>query len=177
MTRTLLQYFISVTLVVLAPLIIAGCSLQAKSTQDTGGAHPAYPPGIVTPASVQDAVRAGLYPGDTADQCCFLSDRATIEFAAPATAHYATLTFYVPEHRPFDKHSERVIVMRAGRTISTNDFPKGTHSLRLQLPSAGAGYARRSVTLRMALAYVPKALGINDDVRKISIMLVSITYK
>lgn len=172
----------SVIVAVLLTMPLTACSTKPAariSTAANASVMPdtVYPAGIKAPINTAIGQKMGIYAGDTATGCCFLSDHAALQLEPPARARFAVFNFYVPDHKPFDKMPERVVVsINAGAAHSYSITP-GTQSVSVPLPSAERSKEKTIAKLRMTPSYVPKALGINDDIRLLSIMLTKVTYR
>lgn len=136
-----------------------------------------YPEGILPPPSADAAQHDGVYPAPDASQCCFLASAASLKLDVPPNATMATFDFYIPDLPPFAHAPERVSASFDGKAWSRGtELQEGAQHMTLALP---VKKHRGAVTalLRMSIAFVPKELGINQDVRKLSIMLLRVRYR
>jgi len=137
-----------------------------------------YPAGIVPPASRAAAIDQGLYPETTSTACCFLSGAARLRLAKPIGALRVVLEFNVPDTPPFAGQPERVSVAFGGISVGPPiALVKGVQDVSLPLPARLANEGVVTAALRMSIAYVPKQIGMNEDTRRLSIMLLRVRYR
>jgi hypothetical protein len=136
-----------------------------------------YPPGVTPPVSWAASARDGLYLEEDSSQCCFLNGKPTFTLDKPAGAKAVVFTFDVPHTLPFTSVSERVEVYFDGRLASPAiALTAGVHRTIVAIPPLLRKSPHLTVTLHMSIAYVPKALGMNDDQRSLSIKLRRVDY-
>jgi hypothetical protein len=136
----------------------------------------AYPSGIVPPADGAAAVRAGIYPSATPEQCCFLARHALLVLAPPPGARFAVFTFYVPAVKPLLPHGERVDVAFDGIHAGSAVLAPGEHNVTVTVPKRAPSKKYLVASLWMSVSFVPKKIGLNPDIRLLSIMLLRVSY-
>jgi hypothetical protein len=137
-----------------------------------------YPAGIVPPASRAAAIDRGLYPETTSSACCFLSGTARLRLATPTGARRVVFEFNVPDTPPFAGRPERVSMAFGGSSTSPSiALVKGVQDVSVPLPARLVDERIVTVALRMSISYVPKQLGMNEDTRRLSIMLLRVRYR
>lgn len=170
------------TLPVSAALTIAILTACAHHGQESSGATAAgaattYPPGIVAPADYANALHAGIYASDEAKTCCFLAGSALLTLDNPPGAQLAVFTFYVPSVKPLLSHGERVHVRLNGRTAGEPaQLSPGMQDVQVPIPPDLRRVRHISAALNMSVSWVPKKIGLNEDRRQLSVMLVRIGY-
>ena len=136
-----------------------------------------YPPGIVAPAGYADALHEGIYASDAPKTCCFLAGSALLVLDNPAGAQLAVFTFYVPSVAPLQRNAERAHVSFNGRAAGAPALFVTRNAGRQLFHPAGA--ARASPFVRGA-EHVgemgTEKIGLNEDRRELSVMLVRIGY-
>ncbi len=136
-----------------------------------------YPPGIVAPAGYADALHEGIYASDAPKTCCFLAGSALLTLDNPAGAQLAVFTFYVPSVAPLQKNAERVHVSFNGRAAGAPALlSPGMQDVSFPIPPALRGLRHLTAALNMSVKWVPKKIGLNEDRRELSVMLVRIGY-
>ena len=149
---------------------------RAQDASSTGGAN-VYPPGIVAPAGYADALHEGIYASDAPKTCCFLAGSALLTLDNPAGAQLAVFTFYVPSVAPLQKNAERVHVSFNGRPAGAPALlSPGMQDVSFPIPPALRGLRHLTAALNMSVKWVPKKIGLNEDRRELSVMLVRIGY-
>ena len=165
----------------LALAVSAGCSHGSakrpnESPSPTASPARTYPAGIVPPANPRAALRAGIYPADPSGQCCFLAGRSLLTLNNPRDSQLVIFTFYVPSVRPFLNGPERVGVTFDGAAAGSALLAPGEHNATFAIPKSVRNTAHLVATLTMSTTYVPQKLGINGDVRELSILLLKVGY-
>lgn len=148
----------------------------ATPTADHAGSLSVYPPGIVPPANFSAAVRAGIYPAATAAQCCFLAARSWVVLDNAPSARLVVFTFYVPTVKPLLKQKERASIAFDGVHAATLQLALGPQNVTVAIPANVRGTRHLIAALRMSISFVPKQIGLNDDVRKLSVVLLKVGY-
>jgi O-antigen ligase len=136
-----------------------------------------YPPGIGDglrgPAF---AIERGLYPGQDEGECCWLGDSAVLALRAPADAASVIFTIFVADLQPFRNAPEalNVAIDRApARRVCC--FERGIHQFAVPLPAKRPSIIRISIV--STIWFVPKNIGLNDDTRRLSVLLRSVDYR
>ncbi len=137
-----------------------------------------YPPGILAPASWAAGARQGIYLDTSPALCCFLNAKPSLQFDKPFGARIVVFTFDVPRTAPFAHRPERIEISFNGLTAGPPVvLSEGTHRVSFRLSPSLARSHHLVVAMRMSVAYIPKQLGINDDVRQLSIKLLRVDYR
>ena len=137
----------------------------------------ALQPGTQLPAGVDEnalATTVGVYP-DAPATCCFLADRASFTVRVPPDATSLTMNVFVPGYDFYG--AQRLAVRIDGRLALTSGvLSKGTTNA-VVVPLLSSDAARESLRVDVAArySYVPKALGLNDDPRRLSVILRSVS--
>ncbi|MBV8116618.1 MAG: hypothetical protein JOY69_09365 [Candidatus Eremiobacteraeota bacterium] len=168
----------------LAIVAIGGCARHTPentaNAQAGAAAAPAasaiYPAGIVAPANWASATHAGIYSSDAAKTCCFLAGNATLALDNPAGAQLAVFTFYTPAVAPLRERRERVSVSFNGTPAATASLAPGMQNVSVPIPPSLRQARPLHATLRMSVTWVPKKIGLNEDRRELSVMLVRVGY-
>ena len=84
---------------------------------------------------------------------------------------------YVPDFKPFANAPERIKTILGGVKMASVAVPRGMHTLSFELPKRLAKSDTIRATLTMATSYVPKDIGVNNDTRTLSIILVDVSYR
>jgi hypothetical protein len=161
--------------------MLAACSHAHPHAIASPPAAPAgppsvYPAGIVAPASFPAAVRAGIYPASSAAQCCFLAGRTLLVLDNPANARRVVFTFYVPGVKPFLKQKEHVSIALDGVHAATVALALGEQNVTVAIPASVRATRHLIAGLRMSVSFVPKQIGLNADVRELSVVLLKVGY-
>lgn len=125
-----------------------------------------YPSGL---AGGSDIIR-GLYPGTDAGNCCWMGADASIKVAVIPGADTLLLNVYIPDFAAKRGVQSLLVQINGGRPVLRCCLGAGEHEVTVPLPQA----ARQGVALvhlRAGTTFVPKALGLNDDPRHLSIMI------
>jgi hypothetical protein len=162
--------------------LLAACTHHAGEPAATTppsavAAKPAiYPAGIVAPADWAGAMRAGIYASDDAKTCCFLGPASTLTLENPLGAQYAVFTFYVPPVAPLTKTRERVTARFNGVGVTTATLSPGMQNVNFAIPAPLRQTRHIAAALRMSIRWVPKDIGLNQDRRALSVMLIRVGY-
>jgi hypothetical protein len=155
---------------------VAGCSRGSHSdassaaTPSAESSGPVYPAGVLSPAP-------GLYPADAASQCCFLGDHATLTLQNVPGSERVAFKFYVPDVAPLRHDGERIAVSLDGAPVTTTAaLLPGEHDVTLEIPAALRQKQRITASLQMSRSWVPSKIGLNGDVRELSLMLLQVSY-
>jgi O-antigen ligase len=131
----------------------------------------AYPDGL----SARGAIVKGIYPGTDAGNCCWMSESAQLRLAVPRGADTLLLNVYVPQFAaPRAGQSLRVRVDTAPPQLRCC-FGPGEHELLFSLPRPVRSNTV-SIELRAGSTFVPKAIGLNNDPRHLSILLRGVSF-
>ena len=150
---------------------------RAQQDASSAGGATVYPPGIVAPAGYADALHEGIYASDAPKTCCFLAGSALLTLDNPAGAQLAVFTFYVPSVAPLQKNGERVHVSFNGRAAGPPVLlSPGMQDVSFPILPALRGLRHLTAALNMSVKWVPKKIGLNQDRRELSVMLVRIGY-
>ena len=146
-----------------------------QSTAGPGGVA-VYPAGIVLPADYATGARSGIYSSDEPKTCCFLAGSALLTLDNPAGAQFAVFTFYVPSVAPL-KNGETVRVRLEGTSAGAPaHLSPGMQDVTFTIPPPLRNRRHLAATLDMSVKWVPKNIGLNADLRELSVMLVRIGY-
>jgi hypothetical protein len=155
--------------------MLPACSNNYKE-QDTvaqPAAAPAFPSGVSTDVGVG---HAGIYPAD-AESCCWLSDDAKFSTRIPASAHKLTFVVFTPKAPPIVNGGENLTVSIDGKRVKDVKLQPGSGSSVVvplgSRPGGGDWLAR--IELKLSNSYVPKDAGINGDLRRLSVVLHSVS--
>jgi len=171
--------FISCRALLLVVLALAACAHgRDQTSQSATAAGPAiYPAGIVAPADYVSGVRTGIYSSDEPKTCCFLAGNSQLTLDNPAGAQLAVFTFYVPSVAPLLKNGEVVRMRFDGRSAGAPaHLSPGMQDVTISIPPALHSHPRIAATLHMSVTWVPKKIGLNDDLRELSVMLIRVGY-
>jgi hypothetical protein len=165
---------------------LAGCTHaqrapaeQASADQSSASPLPAlsYPAGVLPPGDYATQMADGIYASQTPAQCCFLGPKARFTLDNPPGAQLAVFTFYVPAVKPFAKQRERVSVAFNGITAGVPaELTTGIHEVIFTIPAALRQRRHLTASLAMSIAWVPQKIGLNADIRELSIMLLKVCY-
>lgn len=149
-----------------ALLVLAFALLGARALAQTSNV---YPTGLA-----RANVGGGLYPGTDPGNCCWMSPTAELRLTPPRGADTLLLNLYLP---PFAAYPGgellRVHVNDAPASVSCCLQP-GEHEIAVRLPSRGLP----NVVVRIVAekSFVPKERGINDDPRRLSMLLRGVAF-
>lgn len=166
--------------IVAAAALLQGCSQTPIQRDVSPSTAPSlyYPAGIWRPASPDAARRDGLYADSSQAGCCFLSKSARFTASIPAQARVATFVMYVPEIPYLREHPEFVTASFNGaRGSKTLQLKTGAQTIHFPLPRTSLRGGAVHVQLDFSYAYVPKKLGVNDDVRNLTVVLSSVSFQ
>ena len=176
MTRTLSRIAVSLGLAA----ALAACAhdrTQAASDSNASGSATIYPAGIVVPGDYADAAHAGIYASDAPKTCCFLAGSALLTLDNPPGAQLAVFTFYVPSVAPLLKNAERVHLNLNGKPAGAPAvLSPGMQDVTFAIPASLRQRRHLTAALNMSVKWVPKKIGLNEDRRELSVMLVRIGY-
>ena len=164
-------------------LLVSAISLAAcahhqteATSQPSAGAATIYPAGIVPPADWTSATRAGIYSSDDPKTCCFLAGASTLTLDNPAGSQYAVFTFYAPSVAPLTKTRERVSARFNGIAVAPADLAPGMQNITFAIPPSLRQTHGLTASLHMSVTWVPKNIGLNEDRRVLSVMLIRVGY-
>jgi hypothetical protein len=168
-------------------MLLAACAHPStKATQPAATMQPAasraagepsvYPNGIVAPASYAAGIRAGIYGDYSSADCCFLAGHSLLVLDNRPGARLAVFTFFVPNLKPFLKGEERVSIAFDGVPSGTFPLALGEQNVTAAIPAQVRGTRHLIASLRMSIAFVPKRIGLNGDVRELSVVLTKVGY-
>lgn len=167
----------ALALVLAATAACAHDRAQNASDESSAAGAAVYPPGIVAPADYGSALHEGIYGSDAPKTCCFLAGSALLTLDNPAGAQLAVFTFYVPSVAPLQKDGERVHVSFNGRAAGPPALlSPGMQDVSFSIPPTLRDRRRLTAALNMSVKWVPKKIGLNEDRRELSVMLVRIGY-
>jgi hypothetical protein len=171
------RFFLTVLLAT-ALIWLAACSSQPAQREGQQDANNVYPPGVRAFPDAAAAIQSGLYPGKDASTCCFLKPVAHITLTVPPGKKRAIFTFYVPNVVTYSGGESVTISAGGKKTVgsSQRSNPRLIQT-RVDLPKTRAVSRVVPVDLVAGKSYVPKALGINADNRRLSVMLISVRYE
>ncbi|MGA8535101.1 MAG: hypothetical protein WB615_13415 [Candidatus Tumulicola sp.] len=175
MTTSSTLSIVRTALLALAALL-AACSHGSGDRNAAGpGGVAVYPAGIVVPADYAAGSRAGIYSSDESKTCCFLAGSSQLTLDNPSGAQLAVFTFYVPSVAPL-KNGETVRVRFDGRPAGapahlSPGMQDVTFPIRPSLRDR-----RITASLDMSVKWVPKKIGLNADLRELSVVLVRVGY-
>lgn len=122
--------------------------------------------------------KSGIYAAPSQDGCCFLNKTATFILRKPPQAKSVLLNVYVSNNDYLRTHGQLVSAffngVSAGRPVAAH---LGGQVLEFAIPAKLARQNTLNTKLVMSTSYVPKDLGINGDVRTLSLILVGVTFK
>lgn len=164
------------TIALCGGLMLAACSHRAKESSAVGQfapAAPAAPPGVSTGLGT---THSGIYP-PIGEPCCWLAGDAKFVTSVPSSARTLTFKLFVPDVAPIVKNGETVTVLIDDKRVNdTKLVPGRSSAVRVRLPAhAGGGDRLARVELRMSYSYVPKDEHVNEDLRRLSVMLTAVT--
>lgn len=134
-----------------------------------------YPDGILPPTKA--ALYAGVYPSSDRAQCCFLGGTAVLKLANPPNARTITLDMYVPDVRPFAGKAESIRITLNGKPVGgAAVLSLGANAVSISVTPAQAR-SQLVLVVKPSITFVPKDWGINGDVRRLSVMLLRVTYR
>ena len=130
-----------------------------------------YPAGIVRDGSMQ-----GVYGGADAGSCCWLAPRASFTVVEPPRAEVLLLAFAIPPYALRASKAHVTISVDGAPAQTLCCFGVGSNETALAVrPIAHT----RDVTVRVNAdnVFVPKERGINQDPRKLTILLQSVAFQ
>jgi hypothetical protein len=152
-----------------------GDSGSGSGSGDAGGA-PAYryPTGLATDAPTLHTT-SGVYPASANDDtCCWLNGNAHFFMPAQPGATSLTIQVYVPPVGPLATNPGTVSILDAhGKPVATKGLKNGIQTLTLALAPKSTAGGLVSIRLKTSTAFVPKDLGLNGDIRRLSVVLMS----
>jgi len=155
---------------------MASCSRHPAPKNTTTPGSLVFPAGIVAPSDWASAVRAGIYPSDSAKTCCFLSGEARLTLDNPIGSQVAVFTFYTPSVTPL-RSGERIRFTFEGLTVGNPvELGAGMQDVTLSIPPSLRQRTHLIARLDMSVQWVPKRIGLNDDLRKLSVILIRVVY-
>jgi hypothetical protein len=91
-------------------------------------------------------------------------------------SHAIVLALYVPHVKPYSQ-AGAILDFKIG-SAATHHFilAAGKHTISLELAQPDRKQSTIELRMRSANAYIPRQLGINQDIRLLSVMLLSATY-
>ena len=150
---------------------------DASGGSRAGAGSTVYPAGIVAPSDWVDAIHAGIYASDAPKTCCFLAGSALLTLDNPPGSQLAVFTFYVPSVAPLLKNGERVHVSFDGKPAGAPALlSPGMQDVTFAIPPPLRQHRHLTAALNMSVKWVPKKIGLNEDRRELSVMLVRIGY-
>lgn len=154
-------------------LIVLLCAVAAAGTGGVARADGSvYPNGL----HGEEDIVSGIFPGTDAGNCCWMGATAAIRIAVPAGADTLLLNVYLPRFgAPERGQSLRV---RIGSALPANRccFGAGETELAFPLPP-GARRGTITVRLQAGSTFVPKAIGLNQDPRHLSLLIRSVSFE
>lgn len=167
----------------LAPValaILSACSqtsVEHANSSATPGAVWVYPAGVTPPINPDIGAAHGVYASQGAN-CCFLAQTASFEAIKPLAAKTAEFALWVPDIPYIHRHGQTISAefdgVGAGPPVQLHP---GAQTISFALPKAVARDGKVHIRLNMSTSYVPKALGMNGDIRRLSLILVSVGFK
>ena len=126
--------------------------------------------------SPADAILSGLYPSPDRGSCCWLADRGVLRVEPPSEAQALVLIFAVPNYAPFKTRSERLSIrLDEARPQVLCCYGPGEHAALVMLPRRGAG--PMLIRIAAGVTFVPKELGLNEDPRRLSVLVRSLQFR
>lgn len=151
-------------------LMVIGILFGVFIPPQASAATPVYPIGLKGPADVA----SGLYPGTDAGNCCWMGKNATLRASIPDGADTLLLNVYLPKFAAPPNGQTLRVQIGNGAALVRCCLGAGEHELAVPL---GEGRHRAIVQLRAGTTFVPKAIGLNDDPRQLSIMLRGVAFE
>jgi hypothetical protein len=158
-------------------LIVYVRSLQSYAPKTAPATRVVYPQGIVPFPDEAAAARAGIYAGNSPESCCFLAQTTTLRLKKPAAARAAIFAFYVPALAPFAGQRERVRMAFDGIPSGSAELSKGENDVAFAFPQPLLRETNVEAFMTMSIVFVPKEIGLNDDPRRLSVVLLNVSYK
>ena len=158
---------------------VVGCARTTGGSTASGssGATLFYPTGTVPPENWKAQRESGIYPADTAKDCCFLAGQAHMTLDNPQGAQRAVFSFYVPAVKPLTERPESVSVAFDGVSSGAPaPLTTGAQDVLVNIPASVRDRAHLTATLTMSYAWVPKDVGLNGDTRHLSVILTKVGY-
>jgi hypothetical protein len=145
--------------------------IRVETTGSAGASAGMQLPEGVVPAAA-DAAR-GIYPG-SAGQCCFLGASAAFLARVAPAAHTLRFVVYTPD---FAGDGQQLTITVAGRvTRRSGILRKGMlTAIEVPLPATSRGRSAVPVVIAPRFSFVPQALGVSTDTRRISVVLLRVT--
>lgn len=176
MTLSSISWIRHTSFLALAVLLPACSHGSGAQTAAGPGGSAVYPAGIVVPADYATGARAGIYSSDEPKTCCFLAGSSQLTLDNPSGAQFAVFTFYVPSVVPL-KDGETVRARFEGRPAGAPaHLSLGMQDVTFPIPPALRDRRHITVSLNMSVKWVPKKIGLNADLRELSVMLVRVGY-
>lgn len=135
------------------------------------------PVGVVPFPSARSAAGHGVYPSMTGSDCCFLSARAELRLAKGAGARAAIFNVYVPSVRPYMVGGVSLSIKTPRSPLWVCHLPVGVHYFKYELSNAEWLEPTVLADIEATPIFIPKRLRINDDLRPLSVILLSVVYE
>jgi hypothetical protein len=127
-----------------------------------------YPPGVVDDLNHSPI---GIFPA-SGELCCWIGDDAQFAISVGEGPRTIALNLYLPALGPTAMLPSQVsIVIGNGRYIGTYHIRIGEQTIAIHIPNGAARSGIVRLRLRADRSFTPKALGLNGDVRRLSIIL------
>lgn len=168
---------LSVAIAVMVAVIACSHDQNAAATGASASSSTLYPAGIVPPADWASELHAGIYSSDTEKTCCFLAGSPLLTLENPAGAKVAVFTFYVPTVKPLTDQPERVSAKLNGVSAGPPiQLTPGMQNVPFTIPPAMRQQRHIVASLDMSVKWIPKKVGLNNDQRELSVMLIRVGY-
>jgi O-antigen ligase len=141
------------------------CALTAVFAGGARAQEAAYPSGLAA-----SNVMSGIYPGTDAGNCCWMGPRAVLRIAVPSGADTLLLNVFVPQYAVHGDAQSLRVQINGAKDQERCCFGAGEHELAFAVPANVRGRTVR-LNLYTRSTFVPKALGLNEDPRHLSVLV------
>jgi len=156
----------------------APANLDAGTTESANPrtAQIFMPPGLEAAAGGSAVAPHGIFAGATPGECCWMGRAVTFRVVAPGNAHQLVLHTYIPNYPYLQSHPQRIHARVDGQDEKpTPLLAPGMHDIDLSLRPGQARPSLHEVTLAMDQTFEPSSLGLGNDSRELSLVLVSVS--
>lgn len=159
----------AVPLAGLIAAVLCGCGGSGGS-RNAADAH--------LPLGVKAGSAAGIYPSGGGEECCWTGPDVRFQIAVGGTPTALKLDVFEPKLGAFGSGKPQVVslVDARGAVVASQRVPPG-RPLNLAFPLAASDVrdGMANVHLRMQTSYVPKDTGLGPDLRRLALIIKSVS--
>jgi peptidoglycan/LPS O-acetylase OafA/YrhL len=156
---------------------------DATPSTSSGIAAPAGPPAFL-PLGIADAETGsataprGIFSSATQSECCWMGRTATFRVVAPSSAGRLVLHAYIPNYPYLQTHRQRIHPRVDGQDASpTAWLSPGLQDIDVSLRPGRDRPTLHEVTLAMDQTFEPSNIGVGNDTRELSLVLLSVSSR